>query len=130
MWQRAIHKTTTLFQCLLVHLWQDIADVVPRVPVQALLEPLLIEEVADEADAASEHKHPIQRASLDVRLCLVLREEPTEEESALEYIFKRILATAMYLCLSKSTKHTAMQPSTLRMRFGFFLVVICSTSLA
>ena len=39
-------------------------------------------------------------------------------------------ATIMYLCLSKSTKHTAMQPSTLRMRLGFFFVVICSTSLA
>ena len=78
MWQKAIHKTTTLIQCLLVHLWQDIADVVPGVPVQALLEPLLIEEVADEADAASKHKHPIQRASLDVGLCLVLREEPAE----------------------------------------------------
>ena len=47
-------------QLLLVHLWQDIADVIPRVPVQPLLEPLLIEEVADEPDAASEHKHPIQ----------------------------------------------------------------------
>merc|ERR1719234_504324 len=77
MWQKAIHKTATLLQLLLVHLWQDVADVIPRVPVQPLLEPLLIEEVADEPDATSEHKHSIQRAGLDVRLCLILGEEPT-----------------------------------------------------
>ena len=47
------YKTTRSFQLLLVHLWQDVADVVPWVSVQALLQPLLVEEVADKSDAAS-----------------------------------------------------------------------------
>ena len=70
------YKTTRSFQFLLVHLWQDVADVVPWVSVQALLQPLLVEEVADETDAASQYKHSVQGAGLDVSLRLVLREEP------------------------------------------------------
>lgn len=62
---------------LLVHLGQHVADVVPGVAVQALLQPLLVEEVADEADAPTQHEHPVQGARLDVRLRLVLGEEPT-----------------------------------------------------
>ena len=43
---------------------------------------------------------------------------------------KKLWPSKNYLCLSKSTKQTAIQPSTLRIRFGFLLVVIFSTSRA
>ena len=89
MWQKAIHKTDTISTFLLVHLRQDIADVVPRVPIQALLESLLVEEVADETDAASKHKHSIQRASLDVGLCLILGEEPAENNHVKVMVLKQ-----------------------------------------
>ena len=42
-----------------------VGDVVPRVSVQALLESLLVEEVADEAQAASEHEYAVEGAALD-----------------------------------------------------------------
>ena len=56
----ALFTRRRYFQLLLVHLWQDVADVVPRVPIKSLLESFLVEEVADEADASTKHKHPIQ----------------------------------------------------------------------
>ena len=65
---------------LLVHLWEDVADVVPGVAVQALLQPLLVEEVSDEADAPPQHEHPVQGARLDVGLRLILGEEPTAKK--------------------------------------------------
>ena len=60
-------------------------------PVEALLESFLVEEVADEADTASKHKHPIKRASLDVCLSLVLGEEPTEKSGIRIYVKVKIL---------------------------------------
>mmetsp|Transcript_89830 Transcript_89830/g.249790 ORF Transcript_89830/g.249790 Transcript_89830/m.249790 type:complete len:306 (-) Transcript_89830:296-1213(-) len=39
----------------------DVGDVVPRVPVQRLLEAELVEVVADEADGAPEDEEPVQR---------------------------------------------------------------------
>ena len=45
---------------LLVHLWEDVADVVPGVAVQALLQPFLVKEVTDKPDRPSKNKQPVQ----------------------------------------------------------------------
>lgn len=62
---------------LLVDLGEDVADVVPGVPVQTLLQPLLVQVVTNETNASSEDKHPVERSGLDVRLGLVFGEAAT-----------------------------------------------------
>lgn len=52
----------------------DLRDVVPRVAVEGLLEALLVEEVADEADGASEHEEAVEAAVVDQLVGLLLRE--------------------------------------------------------
>uniref|UniRef100_A0A1I8IKY4 Protein kinase domain-containing protein n=1 Tax=Macrostomum lignano TaxID=282301 RepID=A0A1I8IKY4_9PLAT len=42
-----------------------IADVVPRVPVEALFEPALVQVVPDEAHASAQHKHAVEGADLN-----------------------------------------------------------------
>ena len=63
---------------LLVDLGEHVADVVPGVAVQALLQPLLVEEVADEADAAAQDEESIKGAGIDDILSFVFGEEATE----------------------------------------------------
>lgn len=50
---------------------QHVRDVVPRVTVQALLQTLLVHVVADEADAAPQHKQRVDRSDVDVLLGLL-----------------------------------------------------------
>ena len=64
--------------CLLLHLRENITDVVPWVPVQALLEPLLIKEVTDEANTATEDKQTIESSVLNYVLRFIFGEEVTE----------------------------------------------------
>ena len=46
--------------------------------VQALLQPLLVQEVADEANAAAENEKTVQRAAADDILRLVFGKEAAE----------------------------------------------------
>ena len=64
--------------CLLLHLRENIADVIPWVPVQALFEPLLIEEVSNEANTATEDKQTIESSILNYVLRFIFGEEVTE----------------------------------------------------
>ena len=48
---------------LLVDLGEHVADVVPGVAVQALLQPLLVEEVTDEAHAAAQDEESVKGTS-------------------------------------------------------------------
>jgi len=41
---------------------QHVADVIPGVPIQSLFESFLVEEVADEADGATEHEQTVEHA--------------------------------------------------------------------
>merc|ERR1712014_289193 len=88
----------------------DVCDVVPRVAVQRLLQPQLIQVVADEADGASQHEEAFKQPKAISSLHSSREKAPHD----------RIM----------STNDTAMQPSTLRIRFARFLVVICSVSRA
>ena len=63
---------------LLVDLREHVADVIPRVAVQALLQPLLVEEVADEAHAAAQDEEPVKGTSWDDIFSFVFAEEATE----------------------------------------------------
>jgi len=45
------------------------------VTVQALFQPLLVKEMADEADAATKHKETIQRPGFNYVLCFVFGKE-------------------------------------------------------
>lgn len=56
-------------------LGQHVRDVVPRVTVQALLQTLLVHVVADEADAAPQHKQRVDRSDVDVLLGLLTEKE-------------------------------------------------------
>jgi len=47
-----------------------VGDVIPRVTVQALLQPLLVNPVPNEASSASQHKEGVEAAHLDVLLRL------------------------------------------------------------
>ena len=85
-------------------------DVVGGVAVEWCAEALLVEVVADEADAATEDEQTVERANLDVLVRLLRRKAP--------------------LSRSRSTKQTAMQPSTFRMSVSFFDVVTFSTASA
>lgn len=56
---------------LIVLLGYYIGDIIPRMAVEALLQPLLIHIVANEADAASQHKQGINGANVYVLLRLL-----------------------------------------------------------
>ena len=45
-----------------------VTSIKSRLRSSNLLESLLVEEMADEADAAAKHEHPVKGASLDVCL--------------------------------------------------------------
>ena len=47
-----------------------VEDVVRRVPVESLLEPGLVQEVADETDAPAQHEQTVQESVLQVVLSL------------------------------------------------------------
>ena len=59
------YKTTRSFQLLLVHLWQDVADVIPGVAVQSLLQSLLVKEVSDETDRTTQDEKAVECPVLD-----------------------------------------------------------------
>jgi len=61
-----------------------VANVVPRVAVERLLEALLVEVVADEADRAAEDKEAVQHTALDVLVRLVAREGARAAEQVYE----------------------------------------------
>ena len=63
---------------LLLHLRENITDIIPWMPVQALFEPLLIEEVSNEADTATEDKESIESSVLNYVLRFIFGEEATE----------------------------------------------------
>ena len=58
----------------------DVGDIVGGVSVQSLLESVLVEEVTDETDAASEHEQTVERSHLDVLLCLLERESSARSQ--------------------------------------------------
>ena len=62
----------------MLHLREDITDVVPRVSVQALLEPFLIEEVSNEANTSTKDKETIESSVLDDILSFIFGEEITK----------------------------------------------------
>jgi len=49
-----------MWEELLIHLGQDVADVVPGVAVQTLLQPLLVKKVTNEPNRPPKHKQTIQ----------------------------------------------------------------------
>ena len=58
-----------------MHLRQDVADVVPGVAVQTLLQSLLIQEMANEPDRAAQNEETVEGSVLDYVLWFILREE-------------------------------------------------------
>ena len=62
----------------MLHLREDITDVVPWVSVQALLEPFLIEEVSNEANTSTKDKETIESSVLDDILSFIFGEEITK----------------------------------------------------
>ena len=48
-----------------MHLRQDVADVVPGVAVQTLLQSLLIQEMANEPDRAAQNEETVEGSVLD-----------------------------------------------------------------
>mmetsp|Transcript_35035 Transcript_35035/g.112850 ORF Transcript_35035/g.112850 Transcript_35035/m.112850 type:complete len:243 (-) Transcript_35035:2733-3461(-) len=73
-------RSISLFPALLLVddglLWQHVADVVPRVAVQPLLQPLLVEKVTDEANGSAKHEETVEHARIQV-LCRLLGREDT-----------------------------------------------------
>ena len=51
-------------------LWHDVCNIIPRVPVQALFEPLLVQIMANETYSAPKHKQPIEAPDFDVLVSL------------------------------------------------------------
>ena len=62
----------------MLHLREDITDVVPRVPVQALFEPFLIEEVSNEANTSTKNKETIESSVLDDIFSFIFGKESTK----------------------------------------------------
>lgn len=60
-----------------MHLRKNITDVIPWVSVQALFEPLLIEEVPNEANTATKDEETIESSVLDDILGFIFGEEIT-----------------------------------------------------
>ena len=58
-----------------MHLRQDVADVVPGVTVQALLQSLLVQEMTNETDRATQNEETVEGSVLDYVLWFILREE-------------------------------------------------------
>ena len=48
-----------------MHLRQDVADVVPGVTVQALLQSLLVQEMTNETDRATQNEETVEGSVLD-----------------------------------------------------------------
>ena len=63
VWSRL--ETSVNRDSLLVHLRQDVADVVPGVAVQTLLQSLLIQEMANEPDRAAQNEETVEGSVLD-----------------------------------------------------------------
>uniref|UniRef100_A0A1I8IMA4 Protein kinase domain-containing protein n=1 Tax=Macrostomum lignano TaxID=282301 RepID=A0A1I8IMA4_9PLAT len=59
------YESTYFTRSPLALLRHHIADVVPRVPVEALFEPALVQVVPDEAHASAQHKHAVEGADLN-----------------------------------------------------------------
>lgn len=116
----------------LVELGHDVGDVVPWVTVESLLQSLLVHVVADEADAATEHEQRVDCSHVDVFLRLLTVSDQNKSRISNQKE-RRIKLQVVYLVnmpqlRSMSTKLVAMTPSTFKIRFGFLLVVIFSTS--
>ena len=61
-----------------MHLRENITDVIPRVSVQALFEPFLIEEVSNEANTSTKDEETIESSVLDDILGFIFGEEITK----------------------------------------------------
>ena len=71
----------------MLHLREDITDVVPRVSVQALFEPFLIEEVSNEANTSTKDKETIESSVLDDILSFIFGEEITKTFNKMNIFF-------------------------------------------
>lgn len=108
---------------------RHVGDVVPWVTIQWLLKPVLVEEMADETDAPTQDEQSIDGSHLDVLFRFLTEngfELITLSWDRME-IVNNTNSVNWPVCLKRSTKAAAMSPSTLRMRLGFFFVVMDST---
>lgn len=55
----------------------DVANIVPRVPVQTLMQPLLVEVMSNQSRSASEHENRVECAVEDVFVGFFTGERPT-----------------------------------------------------
>ena len=53
--------------------WHDVVDVVPRVPVETLVQPQLVDVVPNEACGPAEDKEGVQDAHLEIPVGLLTR---------------------------------------------------------
>ena len=83
-----------LFSCenqrLALHLGQDVANVIPWVTVETLLETLLVKVVANEPDAASKNEEAVQRSRRHILISFIpginkRYEENTEERLKIKF---------------------------------------------
>lgn len=96
--------------------------------VKSLLQALLIHVMADKSNTTSQNEQRVDRSNVYVFLCLLTTKlEKRLNCKIFNYLITSYLENAPQF-LSMSTKQVAMTPSTLRIKLGFLLVVIFSTS--
>lgn len=99
--------------------------------VKTLFQTLLIHVMANETYAATEHKQGIDGTNINVLLGFLTE---SKERNKLLYAFQYDFLPSYLVndpqLRNISTKEVAITPSTLRIKLGFLLVVIFSTSKA
>lgn len=115
--------------CLTSRGWWDVGDVVPRMSVQSLFQPLLVKEMADKAHGTTQHEHPVQAPVLHSKGWTALTHR--SEHTGLHW--RTLMASSTSSGVNAphertiSTNDVAIAPSTLRIRLDFFAVVSFST---
>src|SRR3954452_19718841 len=56
--------------CTLGQVWQQVRDIIPRMPVQTGTQSLLIQEVCNQTDTAAKHEQTVEDTHAQVLLCL------------------------------------------------------------
>jgi len=72
--------TALVTRLVLVEGWEEVGDVVPGVAVEASAQSLLVEEMGNQTNGATEHEQTVEHTHLEVVLGLFLRESATVSE--------------------------------------------------